>query len=68
MVIAAVAALKRAGVWEQVREKIVYAENISMAKQFGSSGNADVVLTAYSLVDSRTRHRDQNRSRSLSAH
>lgn len=47
---AAVAALQHAGIWDQVRDKIVYAENISMAKQFGSSGNADVVLTAYSLV------------------
>ena len=47
---AAVTALKRAGIWEQVREKIVYAQSIGVAKQYGSSGNADAVLTAYSLV------------------
>lgn len=47
---AAVDTLKRAGVWEQVKSKIVYAENISMAKQYGSSDNADAVFTAYSLV------------------
>jgi len=47
---AAVDALKKAGVWDRVSAKIVYAENISMAKQFGSSKNADAVFTAYSLV------------------
>lgn len=36
--------------WPRIKPKIVYAENISMAKQFGTSGNADVVFTAYSLV------------------
>jgi molybdate transport system substrate-binding protein len=47
---AAVEALKRAGIWVQVNAKVVYAENINMAKQYGTSGNADAVLTAYSLV------------------
>ena len=47
---AAVEALKRAGIWEQVKAKVVYAENIGMAKQYGMSGNADAVLTAYSLL------------------
>jgi molybdate transport system substrate-binding protein len=47
---AAVEALHRAGIWEQVNSKIVYAENISMAKQYGVSKNADAVFTAYSLV------------------
>jgi len=36
--------------WERIKPKIVYAENISMARQYGKSGNADVVFTAYSLV------------------
>lgn len=47
---AAVDSLKAAGVWEQVQAKVVYAENIAMARQYGSSGNADAVFTAYSLV------------------
>jgi molybdate transport system substrate-binding protein len=47
---AAVAALKKAGVWDRVQPKIVYAENINMARQYGVSGNADAVLTAYALV------------------
>lgn len=42
--------LQNLGIWEQVKPKIVYAENISMAKQYGQSKNADAVFTAYSLV------------------
>ncbi|HEX5227346.1 MAG TPA: molybdate ABC transporter substrate-binding protein [Bryobacteraceae bacterium] len=38
------------GLLDQVKDKIVYAENISMAKQYGTSKNADAVFTAYSLV------------------
>jgi len=47
---AAVETLQRAGIWDRVKDKIVYAENISMAKQYGASKNADAVFTAYSLV------------------
>ncbi|HEV2689973.1 MAG TPA: molybdate ABC transporter substrate-binding protein [Bryobacteraceae bacterium] len=47
---AAVDTLLRLGIWEQVKPKVVYAENISMAKQYGKSKNADAVFTAYSLV------------------
>jgi molybdate transport system substrate-binding protein len=47
---AAVESLKSAGVWDQVQARVVYAENISMARQYGNSGNADAVFTAYSLV------------------
>ena len=42
--------LQKLGIWNQVEARIVYADNISMAKQYGSSGNADAVFTAYSLV------------------
>jgi len=47
---AAVQTLQHAGIWDAVMAKIVYAENISMAKQYGTSKNADAVFTAYSLV------------------
>jgi len=47
---AAVDSLQKLGIWEQVKPKVVYAENISMAKQYGKSKNADAVFTAYSLV------------------
>lgn len=46
----AIMTLERQPNWPVVKPKIVYAEDISMAKQFGKSGNADVVFTAYSLV------------------
>jgi molybdate transport system substrate-binding protein len=47
---AAVETLQHAGIWDAVKGKIVYAEDISMAKQYGTSKNADAVFTAYSLV------------------
>jgi len=47
---AAVEALRKAKIWTKVEPKVVYATNISMAKQYAGSGNADVALTAYSLV------------------
>lgn len=47
---ATVETLTRLGIWDRVRPKIVYAESISGAKQYGMSNNADAVFTAYSLV------------------
>lgn len=47
---AAINTLHRIGLWDKVKSRIVYAENISMAKQYGKSNNADAVFTAYSLV------------------
>jgi molybdate transport system substrate-binding protein len=47
---AAVETLRQAGVWDAVESKIVYAENVNAAKQYGTSGNADAVFVAYSLV------------------
>ncbi|MBN8734261.1 MAG: molybdate ABC transporter substrate-binding protein [Acidobacteria bacterium] len=48
--LAAVEAIRHAGVWERVRGKIVYAGNISMARQMAASGNADAAFTALPLV------------------
>ena len=48
--LAAVDSLQHLGIWDQVKAKVVYAENINIAKQYGASGNADAVFTAYSLV------------------
>jgi molybdate transport system substrate-binding protein len=39
--------------WTQVEPKVVYAENVLQALQFAESGNADAVITAWSLVKSR---------------
>ena len=42
--------LQRLGIWDRVQSRVVYADNINMAKQYGATGNADAVFTAYSLV------------------
>jgi molybdate transport system substrate-binding protein len=43
-------ALERAGVWDQVRDKLVFGENVSQAAQFADSGGADVALIPLSLA------------------
>jgi len=47
---AAVAAMQKAGVYEQVKAKLVYGENISQAAQFVQSGNAQIGIIAKSLA------------------
>jgi molybdate transport system substrate-binding protein len=49
---AAVAALRKAGIYEQVAAKLVYGENISQAAQFVQSGNAQAGIVALSLATS----------------
>jgi molybdate transport system substrate-binding protein len=47
---AAVAALKREGLYEQISPKFVLGENISQTMSFVSSGNADIGVVAMSLA------------------
>lgn len=47
---AAVAAMKKAGIYEQVRPKLVYGDNISQAAQFVQSGSAQAGIVALSLA------------------
>jgi len=47
---AAVAALHNARIYEQVKGKLVYGENISQAGQFVQSGNAQAGIVAMSLA------------------
>jgi molybdate transport system substrate-binding protein len=47
---AAVEALRRLGLWSTVQPRVVYAENVAMAKQFAVTRNADAAFTAQSLV------------------
>jgi molybdate transport system substrate-binding protein len=47
---AALAALKKAGIYEQVKDKLVYGENIAQAAEFVQSGNAQVGVVALSLA------------------
>ena len=47
---AAVAALRKARIYDQVSAKLVYGENISQAAQFVQSGNAQAGIVALSLA------------------
>lgn len=47
---AAEAALRNAGIYDQVKTKLVFGENISQTAQFVQSGNAQVGLVALSLA------------------
>ena len=47
---AAIAALKKAGVYDSVKSKLVFGENISQAAQFVQSGNAQAGIIALSLA------------------
>jgi len=47
---AAIAALKSAGVYEAVKAKLIYGDNISQAAQFAQSRNAQVGVLALSLT------------------
>jgi len=47
---AAVEALKNSGMWDNVKEKVVYAENAAQAEQYISTGNADAGIIALSLA------------------
>ncbi len=52
--LAAQQALEHAGIWEAVRQKVVYGENVRQALQLFESGNADAVITADSLLKGRS--------------
>jgi molybdate transport system substrate-binding protein len=47
---AAVAALTHAGVYDQVRSKLVFGENVAQAMQFVATGAADAGIVALSLA------------------
>jgi len=47
---AAVAALQSANVYDAVRQKLVFGENVEQALQFAQSGAADVGIVALSLA------------------
>jgi molybdate transport system substrate-binding protein len=48
---AAVEALKGAGIWDGVRGKLVYGENVRHALQFVQTGDADAGIAALSIAD-----------------
>ena len=47
--LAAQQALQSAGVWETVKPKLVYADNIRQTLQYAETGNVDVAIVALSL-------------------
>jgi molybdate transport system substrate-binding protein len=47
---AAKEALVSRGIWEAVRNRAVYGENVRQALQFAQTGNADAAVVAWSLV------------------
>lgn len=49
-------ALQSAGVWDAVKPKLVYADNIRQTLQFAETGNADVAIVALSLSGSSDGH------------
>ncbi len=52
---AAVELLHKTGLWAAVEKKIVYGENITLTKQYVSSGNAECGFVAKSLVRDQTK-------------
>lgn len=42
--------LENQGLWKELQPRIVYGENVRQALQYAQSGNADAVITAWSLV------------------
>jgi molybdate transport system substrate-binding protein len=47
---AARALLERAGLWSGLQPKIVLAENVRQAFEYASTGNADAVITSWTLL------------------
>ena len=42
--------LERQGLWKALEPKLVFGENVRQALQYAESGNADAVITAWSLL------------------
>jgi molybdate transport system substrate-binding protein len=49
--VAAMEALKSAGVWERLKSKLVYGENVRQTLQFIQTGNAETGIVALSVAD-----------------
>ena len=47
---AAVESLKALGIWNAIEPKVVYSQNVSQAKQFAGTGNAEVAFIPLALV------------------
>jgi molybdate transport system substrate-binding protein len=47
---AAVESLQKLGVWNEIERKVIYAQNVSQAKQYAATGNAEVAFIPLALV------------------
>lgn len=47
---AAQQALEKAGIWEQIKPRLVYGENIQQTLQFAQSGNVEVAIVGLALA------------------
>ena len=47
---AAVESLKQLGVWTQIEPRVIYAQNVSQARQYAATGNAEVAFIPLALV------------------
>lgn len=47
---AAVDSLKKLGIWHEIEPRVVYAQNVSQAKQYAATGNAEVAFIPLALV------------------
>lgn len=47
---AAVAAIQKAGLYAQLKDRLVFGENIRQAQQFVDTGNADAAILSWSLI------------------
>ena len=42
--------LENRGLWKDIEPKVVYGENVRQALQFAESGNAEAVITSWTLL------------------
>jgi molybdate transport system substrate-binding protein len=47
---AAVESLRALGIWNQIEPKVIYAQNVSQAKQYAATGNAEVAFIPLALI------------------
>jgi molybdate transport system substrate-binding protein len=47
---AVVESLQASGIWQQVEGRVIYAQNVSQAKQYAATGNAEVAFIPLALV------------------
>ena len=47
---AAVESLQQLGIWNQIEPRVIYAQNVSQARQYAATGNSEVAFIPLALV------------------